>query len=107
MSDAIVEIRDYTFEAETFDAYKIWAEEKAVPWLKANLNVIDFWVDCGIEAEVSAPIRNCRPMVNPTSHGLFAGTASKIGARTLPESWALPSGNPFGPNTQTRKAIYT
>ena len=36
MSDAIVEIRDYTFEAETFDAYKIWAEEKAVPWLKAN-----------------------------------------------------------------------
>ena len=35
MSDAIVEIRDYTFEAETFAAYKVWAE-LAVPWLKAN-----------------------------------------------------------------------
>ena len=36
MSDAIVEIRDYTFEADTFAAYKVWAEELAVPWLKAN-----------------------------------------------------------------------
>ena len=53
MSHAIVEIRDYTFEAATFEAYKVWAEEKAVPWLKANLDVIDFWIDCGIEAEVS------------------------------------------------------
>jgi hypothetical protein len=53
MSDAIVEIRDYTFEQETFEAYKVWAEELAVPWLKANLDVIDFWVDDGIEAEVS------------------------------------------------------
>ena len=53
MSDAIVEIRDYTFEAETFAAYKVWADELAVPWLKANLDVIDFWIDCGIDAEVS------------------------------------------------------
>ena len=53
MSDAIVEIRDYTFEAATFEAYKQWANEMAVPWLKANLDVIDFWMDCGIEAEVS------------------------------------------------------
>ena len=30
MSDAIVEIRDYTFEADTFAAYKVWAEELAV-----------------------------------------------------------------------------
>jgi hypothetical protein len=61
MSDAIVEIRDYTFEAETFEAYKAWAEEMAVPWLKANLNVIDFWIDCGIEAEVSGT----NPQVSP------------------------------------------
>lgn len=53
MSDAIVEIRDYTIEAKTFEAYKQWAAELAVPWLKANLDIIDFWVDCGIEAEVS------------------------------------------------------
>ena len=53
MANAIVEIRDYTFESATFEAYKKWAEELAVPWLKANLDVIDFWIDCGIAAEVS------------------------------------------------------
>ena len=53
MSNAIVEIRDYTIEAASFEAYKQWANEMAVPWLKANLDVIDFWMDCGIEAEVS------------------------------------------------------
>jgi hypothetical protein len=52
MSEAIVEIRDYTIEAKWFDAYKEWAERLAAPWLRANLDVIDFWVDCGIEAEV-------------------------------------------------------
>ena len=39
MSNAIVEIRDYTIEAASFDAYKQWAEELAVPWLKANLDL--------------------------------------------------------------------
>lgn len=52
MSEAIVEIRDYTIEPEWFDAYKDWAERLASPWLRANLDVIDFWLDCGIEAEV-------------------------------------------------------
>ncbi len=53
----IVEIRDYTIESEWIDAYKRWADEHAAPWLRANLNVIDFWLDDGIEAEVggSAP----------------------------------------------------
>ncbi|MCP3989020.1 MAG: hypothetical protein GY724_08095 [Actinomycetia bacterium] len=58
MSDEIVEIRDYTIEPEWFDAYREWARDLAVPWLKANLNVIDFWVDDGHEALVSgsAPV---------------------------------------------------
>ncbi len=57
MSDAIVEIRDYTIESDWIDAYKDWADRLAAPWLRANLDVIDFWLDCGIEAEVggSAP----------------------------------------------------
>ena len=57
MSEAIVEIRDYTIEPEWFAAYKAWADSLAAPWLRANLDVIDFWLDCGIEAEVngSAP----------------------------------------------------
>ena len=53
MSDGIVEIRDYTIEAERFSVYKQWAQELAAPWLKANLDVIDFWMDDGIPADVS------------------------------------------------------
>ncbi|MGB5759086.1 MAG: hypothetical protein WBM50_19390 [Acidimicrobiales bacterium] len=53
MSDGIVEIRDYTIEPQWFPAYRDWASRFAVPWLKANLDVIDFWVDDGIEPEVS------------------------------------------------------
>jgi len=53
MSDGIVEIRDYTINQNTIEAYKEWADKLAAPWLRANLNVIDFWVNCGIDAEVS------------------------------------------------------
>jgi len=57
MSEPIVEIRDYTIEPEWLDAYTKWADSLAASWLRANLDVIDFWVDCGIDAEVggSAP----------------------------------------------------
>lgn len=53
MSDAIVEIRDYTIEPAWFEAYRDWARDHAAPWLKANLDVIDFWVDDGIEPQVA------------------------------------------------------
>ena len=53
MSQEIYEIRDYTIEAEHFAEYKVWALEKAVPWLKANLDIVDFWMDDGVPAEVS------------------------------------------------------
>jgi len=36
MSDAIVEIRDYTIDPEWFDAYKDWAKNLAGPWLKKS-----------------------------------------------------------------------
>jgi len=57
MTQPIVEIRDYTIDAEWIDRYRDWADEHAAPWLRANLDVIDFWMDCGIETEVggSAP----------------------------------------------------
>lgn len=71
MTDAIVEIRDYTIDPESFEAYKVWAEELAVPWLKANLNIIDFWVDCDLEAEV-------------------AGTAPKVSSNGQPNvTWII------------------
>ncbi len=61
MAQEIVEIRDYTIEPEWFEPYKQWAIEEAVPWLKANLDVIDFWMDDGIEAEVGGTA----PAVSP------------------------------------------
>ncbi len=58
MSEGIVEIRDYTIEADWFEAYKSWAVELAAPWLRANLDLVDFWMDDGAESEVagSAPV---------------------------------------------------
>ena len=49
MSNAIVEIRDYTIDQEWFDAYKEWAKNLAGPWLKENLDLIDIWLDEGLE----------------------------------------------------------
>lgn len=52
MTEEIVEIRDYTIETEWFPAYCDWARDHAVPWLKENLDVIDFWLDDGLEPMV-------------------------------------------------------
>ena len=52
-ADTIFEIRDYTIEPGHFGAYKAWALDKAVPWLRAHLDVVDFWLDDGFKAEVS------------------------------------------------------
>jgi hypothetical protein len=58
MSNSIVEKRDYTIDSEWFGACKEWAKNLACPWLKENLDVIDFWHDEGLESEVegSSPI---------------------------------------------------
>ena len=65
MSDAIVEIRDYTIEGDSFEAYRDWAHRLAAPWLKANLDVIDFWVDDGLEAEVAGSAPSVPPNGQP------------------------------------------
>tara|TARA_B100000959_G_C14931701_1_gene603948 strand:- start:803 stop:1153 length:351 start_codon:yes stop_codon:yes gene_type:complete len=49
----IVEIRDYTIDPARFAAYKEWAIKLAAPWLKENLDVIDFWMDDDMEPEVA------------------------------------------------------
>ena len=61
MTDRLVEIRDYTVDPARFDAYREWACELAAPWLMANLDVIDFWLDDGSEAEVTGS----DPQVSP------------------------------------------
>ena len=64
MTDAIVEVRDYTIDAKEFPGYRAWAVAHAAPWLKANLDVIDFWVDVDLEAESSGSDPD------PSKHGL-------------------------------------
>ena len=64
MNEGIVEIRDYTIDPKDFPAYRRWATEHAAPWLKANLDVIDFWVDVGLEAEIAGSD------ADPSRHGL-------------------------------------
>ena len=37
MSEPIVEVRDYTINADDFPAYCAWARDLAEPWLRENL----------------------------------------------------------------------
>ncbi|MEE2776088.1 MAG: hypothetical protein VYE73_04915 [Acidobacteriota bacterium] len=65
MTEGIVEIRDYTIELEHFPAYKVWATQHAAPWLKSNLDVIEFWMDDGIPADVSGSAPELSPNGQP------------------------------------------
>ncbi|MEH6556924.1 MAG: hypothetical protein V7708_03955 [Oceanicoccus sp.] len=47
------EIRSYHYDPEKFDVYKKWAVDEAVPFLKANLNIVGFWLDSGKTIELS------------------------------------------------------
>ena len=47
------EIRSYHYDPNQFDAYRKWAIELAVPFLKEHLNLVGFWVDNGKEPELT------------------------------------------------------
>ena len=49
----MVEIRSYHYEPGKFEAYKVWALDEAVPYLKENLDIVGFWIDNGISPELS------------------------------------------------------
>lgn len=55
----IFEIRDYHYRPDLFDAYKAWAE-KAVPVLRAELDLVGFWIDRGTPPEIqgAAPVES-------------------------------------------------
>ena len=38
------EIRNYHYDPSQFDAYKTWIVEEALPFLKANMDVVGFWM---------------------------------------------------------------
>ena len=49
----MIEIRCYHYLPEKFEAYKKWAIDEAVPFLKENLDVVGFWVDNGLPPEIT------------------------------------------------------
>jgi len=56
----IHEIRDYHYRRDIFDAYRAWAE-KAVPVLREKMDLAGFWIDAGIEPEITG----ADPFVSP------------------------------------------
>jgi hypothetical protein len=90
MSDAIVEIRDYTIDPQWFGAYREWAANFAAPWLKANLDVIDFWVDDGIAPEVSGSA----PVVSPNGQPNVCWIIRWPSEAARRDGWKIFSTNP-------------
>ena len=41
----IFEIRNYHYEPRLIEEYKDWAVAKALPYIRANLDVLGFWVN--------------------------------------------------------------
>ena len=48
-----VEIRSYHYDPTQFEAYKKWALDEAVPYLKSSLDIVGFWLDNGDAPELS------------------------------------------------------
>ena len=49
----IYEIRNYYFEPTRFDAYKVWAKNEAMAYLKRHLNVLGFWANTDMKPEIN------------------------------------------------------
>ena len=58
----LYEIRNYHYDPAQFAEYRKWAIEEAVPFLKANLDVVEFWVDSGDKPEISGGARMELPL---------------------------------------------
>lgn len=53
----VFEIRNYHFDPELIGQYEAWARDIALPFIRKKVDVVGFWVDAGIEAQVSgAPL---------------------------------------------------
>ena len=48
----LFEIRDYTIEKEWFNDYVLWAKTYFLPFAKKRINVVGFWADLVIPAEI-------------------------------------------------------
>lgn len=48
----IYEIRNYHYEATLMAEYRKWAEELALPYIRANLDLVGFWVNPDEPAQI-------------------------------------------------------
>jgi len=51
----IYEIRNYHFNPKLFEEYKKWIQKDALSYLKANFDVVGFWIGTDIDAENFGP----------------------------------------------------
>lgn len=100
----IVEIRDYTIEAKWFEQYVEWAKV-AAPWLKKHLDVIDFWVDDGIQAELDGSDPQLSPHGQPNVTWIIRYADKKIETRNYRQRWSIQSGKKSGQSIQTSMLI--
>ncbi len=49
----LYEVRDYWYRRDMWDEYKAWVVGEALPYLRANLDLVGFWLDSGIETAIS------------------------------------------------------
>ena len=49
----LYEVRDYWYRRDMWDEYKAWVVADALPYLRANLDLVGFWLDSGIETLIS------------------------------------------------------
>ena len=49
----IYEIRNYHYEPSAMDAYRVWATDIALPYLRAHLDLVGFWVNLDEPPEVN------------------------------------------------------
>ena len=47
------EIRNYQYDPSQFDAYKKWVVDEALPFIKANTDLVGFWMDNVEPPEIS------------------------------------------------------
>jgi hypothetical protein len=53
----IYEVRNYHFRPDLFEAYKVWAKERALPFLSGKLDLVGFWANTANAPEViGAPV---------------------------------------------------
>lgn len=48
----LFEIRNYHYDRSQWEAFTQWAQEEAVPFLKANLDIVGIWFDNGEPPEI-------------------------------------------------------